>query len=113
MALFARSFTGVFTLAPRAGQAWRLVNGLKRSGNEGNLRVSCEMLLVSSRSLCAEGPLHDLPDFAFADGRPAPETKTQRRWKRRRQAEIDEIARLRAEMAGKEELYTVRNVDKY
>ncbi|EGG22897.1 hypothetical protein DFA_05027 [Cavenderia fasciculata] len=45
----------------RAGENYRLMTGQERSGN-------------------AAGPLHDLPDFHFADGRPAPVTHTQMKW---------------------------------
>ncbi|XP_052010356.1 39S ribosomal protein L52, mitochondrial-like [Xyrauchen texanus] len=53
-----------------AGKKWRLENGLARSGSE-------------------YGPLTDLPDWSFADGRPAPPLKGQIR----RQKQREEFAR--------------------
>ncbi|XP_059806695.1 39S ribosomal protein L52, mitochondrial isoform X2 [Hypanus sabinus] len=50
--------TRAFSCGPvcRAGSQWRLEHGLSRSGTE-------------------YGPLTDLPDWSFADGRPAPPMK--------------------------------------
>ncbi|KAG8596175.1 hypothetical protein GDO81_001762 [Engystomops pustulosus] len=45
-----------------AGQEWRIKHGFARSGSE-------------------YGPLTDLPDWSFADGRPAPQWKGQIRRK--------------------------------
>ncbi|XP_043100475.1 39S ribosomal protein L52, mitochondrial isoform X1 [Puntigrus tetrazona] len=53
-----------------AGRKWRLENGLARSGSE-------------------YGPLTDLPDWSYADGRPAPPLKGQIR----RQKQREEFAR--------------------
>jgi hypothetical protein len=48
----------------RAGQKLRLAQGRGRSGNE-------------------DGPIHDLSDFHFADGRPAPITPKQELWRKK------------------------------
>ncbi|XP_058638431.1 39S ribosomal protein L52, mitochondrial isoform X2 [Onychostoma macrolepis] len=53
-----------------AGKKWRLENGLAHSGSE-------------------YGPLTDLPDWSYADGRPAPLLKGQIR----RQKQREEFAR--------------------
>ncbi|XP_073693705.1 large ribosomal subunit protein mL52 [Garra rufa] len=53
-----------------AGKKWRLENGLARCGSE-------------------YGPLTDLPDWSYADGRPAPPLKGQIR----RQKQREEFAR--------------------
>ncbi|XP_067257586.1 39S ribosomal protein L52, mitochondrial [Chanodichthys erythropterus] len=58
------------TCVTHAGKKWRLENGLARSGSE-------------------YGPLTDLPDWSFADGRPAPPLKGQIR----RQKQREEFAR--------------------
>jgi len=62
-----------------AGQKVRLARGEGRSGNE-------------------DGPLHDLPDWHYADGTPAPETVSQRRWKHKRLSEQQRIFQLTMEM---------------
>ncbi|XP_067870248.1 39S ribosomal protein L52, mitochondrial [Heterodontus francisci] len=54
----------------RAGSQWRLGLGMARSGTE-------------------YGPMTDLPDWSFADGRPAPPLKGQTR----RQQETEKMAR--------------------
>ena len=65
--------------ASAAGQQWRLGTGRSRSGTE-------------------YGPLTDLPDWSFADGRPAPagkgqmkRTQTQRAISRRVQQLLTEV----------------------
>ncbi|XP_051557257.1 39S ribosomal protein L52, mitochondrial [Myxocyprinus asiaticus] len=58
------------TCVTHAGKKWRLENGLARSGSE-------------------YGPLTDLPDWSYADGRPAPPLKGQIR----RQKQREEFAR--------------------
>ncbi|XP_017574243.1 39S ribosomal protein L52, mitochondrial isoform X2 [Pygocentrus nattereri] len=58
------------TCATYAGKKWRLENGLAWTGSE-------------------YGPLTDLPDWSFADGRPAPPLKGQIR----RQQQREEFAR--------------------
>ncbi|XP_018601944.1 39S ribosomal protein L52, mitochondrial-like isoform X2 [Scleropages formosus] len=58
------------SIVSHAGSKWRLEHGLARSGSE-------------------YGPLTDLPDWSFADGRPAPLMKGQLR----RQKEREEFAR--------------------
>ncbi|XP_072544901.1 large ribosomal subunit protein mL52 [Salminus brasiliensis] len=58
------------TCVTHAGKKWRLENGLAWTGSE-------------------YGPLTDLPDWSFADGRPAPPLKGQVR----RQKERAEFAR--------------------
>merc|ERR1711915_522520 len=60
------------TCTSQAGQKWRKENGLSRSGSEF-------------------GPLTDLPDWSFADGRPAPPLKGHLR---RRQAREDLARRI-------------------
>ncbi|XP_026867307.2 39S ribosomal protein L52, mitochondrial isoform X1 [Electrophorus electricus] len=60
-----RSFTS--THATCAGKKWRLENGLSWTGSE-------------------YGPMTDLPDWSYADGRPAPLLKGQVR--RRKQREV-------------------------
>ncbi|XP_022534225.1 39S ribosomal protein L52, mitochondrial [Astyanax mexicanus] len=64
----ARPFSS--TCVTHAGKKWRLENGLARTGSE-------------------YGPLTDLPDWSFADGRPAPPLKGQVR----RRNEREEFAR--------------------
>jgi len=66
-------------LTARAGQRHRLMQGVGRSGNE-------------------DGPLHDLPDWEFADGTPAPTTRKQRTWQIQRQKTAARINRLRKEV---------------
>ncbi|TRY57486.1 hypothetical protein DNTS_014232 [Danionella cerebrum] len=67
------------TCVTQAGRKWRLENGLALSGSE-------------------YGPMTDLPDWSFTDGRPTPPMKGQVR----RQKEREEFARrtvnLNAEM---------------
>ncbi|KAJ0006300.1 hypothetical protein NQD34_013573 [Periophthalmus magnuspinnatus] len=58
------------TCTTQAGQKWRKENGLSRSGSEF-------------------GPLTDLPDWSFADGRPAPPLKGHLR----RRQEREDLAR--------------------
>lgn len=58
------------TCVTHAGKKWRLENGLARGGSE-------------------YGPLTDLPDWSFADGRPSPPLKGQIR----RQKQREEFAR--------------------
>ncbi|XP_069489960.1 large ribosomal subunit protein mL52 [Ambystoma mexicanum] len=58
------------SVVSRAGQEWRIKHGLPAAGTE-------------------YGPLTDLPDWSFVDGRPAPLWKGQVR----RKAEREEFAR--------------------
>ncbi|KAK6467701.1 39S ribosomal protein L52 [Huso huso] len=58
------------TAASQAGSKWRIENGFARSGTE-------------------YGPLTDLPDWSYADGRAAPLLKGQIR----RKQEMEELAR--------------------
>ncbi|XP_077597686.1 large ribosomal subunit protein mL52 [Stigmatopora nigra] len=58
------------TQAVQAGEKWRLQHSLARSGTE-------------------YGPMTDLPDWSYADGRPAPPAKGMLR----RQKEREELAR--------------------
>ncbi|KYQ93696.1 hypothetical protein DLAC_05084 [Tieghemostelium lacteum] len=60
-----RQLLNIYT---RAGESYRLSAGKMRSGNE-------------------DGPLHDLPDFHFADGREVPLTETQKKWMKTRENE--------------------------
>jgi len=43
------------------------------------------------RSGNEDGPIHDLPDFEFVDGRHLPETLKQRKWKAKRVTEKNRI----------------------
>eukprot|EP01115_Flamella_aegyptia_P004668 TRINITY_DN199_c0_g2_i1.p1 TRINITY_DN199_c0_g2~~TRINITY_DN199_c0_g2_i1.p1 ORF type:complete len:93 (-),score=17.69 TRINITY_DN199_c0_g2_i1:45-323(-) len=63
----------------RGGLNWRQRLGLHRSGNE-------------------TGPLHDEPDFKFEDGSLAPKTPKQKKWERRRQAQLERIEDLKIEL---------------
>ncbi|CAG5929144.1 unnamed protein product [Menidia menidia] len=63
----------------RAGEQWRKDNGLARSGSE-------------------YGPLTDLPDWSFADGRPAPLMKGQMKRKQEREALARRIVMLSSEV---------------
>lgn len=65
--------------AVAAGQKWRLRQGKARSGNE-------------------YGPLTDLPDWSYVDGRPAPATKGQQRRAQRQRVLNERILRLMREM---------------
>lgn len=60
-------------------QKLRLAQGRGRSGNE-------------------DGPIHDLSDFHFADGRPAPITPKQELWRKKREMEKQRITFLAKEM---------------
>ncbi|OCT98010.1 39S ribosomal protein L52, mitochondrial isoform X1 [Xenopus laevis] len=62
-----------------AGQDWRVRRGFARSGSE-------------------YGPLTDLPDWSFADGRPAPPWKGQIRRKEEREALARRVVLLSTEM---------------
>ncbi|KAM8881406.1 large ribosomal subunit protein mL52 [Synchiropus picturatus] len=61
------------------GQKWRKENGLPRSGSE-------------------YGPLTDLPDWSFADGRPAPPMKGMLRRRQEREALSRRIVMLNSEV---------------
>eukprot|EP01126_Amoeba_proteus_P009963 TRINITY_DN13839_c0_g1_i1.p1 TRINITY_DN13839_c0_g1~~TRINITY_DN13839_c0_g1_i1.p1 ORF type:complete len:102 (-),score=13.92 TRINITY_DN13839_c0_g1_i1:66-371(-) len=50
------------------------------------------------RSGNQSGPLHDWPDFYFADGTPAPETPKQLKWKSQREAERQRCEKLQDEV---------------
>ncbi|XP_065827616.1 large ribosomal subunit protein mL52-like [Oscarella lobularis] len=65
---------GTFPVA-LAGQKWRIEKGMARSGNE-------------------YGPLTDLPDWSYADGRPAPESKAKVIRKRRQEHLAERIKTL-------------------
>ncbi|TNN71977.1 39S ribosomal protein L52, mitochondrial [Liparis tanakae] len=67
------------TCGARAGQEWRKEHGLARSGSE-------------------YGPLTDLPDWSFADGRPAPLLKGQLRRKQEREVLSRRIVMLSSEV---------------
>ncbi|XP_069575058.1 large ribosomal subunit protein mL52 [Brachyistius frenatus] len=69
------------TCGVRAGEKWRKEHGLSRSGTE-------------------YGPLTDLPDWSFADGRPAPLMKGQLRRRQEREALARRIVMLNSEMDG-------------
>ncbi|XP_076017405.1 large ribosomal subunit protein mL52 [Genypterus blacodes] len=65
--------------AAQAGQKWRTEHGLSRSGSE-------------------YGPLTDLPDWSFADGRPAPPLKGQLRRRQEREVLARRIVMLDSEI---------------
>ncbi|CAL9694646.1 unnamed protein product [Knipowitschia caucasica] len=65
----------------QAGQKFRRENGLSRTGSEF-------------------GPLTDLPDWSFADGRPAPPLKGHLRRRQERETQARRIAMLSSEMDG-------------
>uniref|UniRef100_A0A8D3BUW9 Large ribosomal subunit protein mL52 n=1 Tax=Scophthalmus maximus TaxID=52904 RepID=A0A8D3BUW9_SCOMX len=67
------------TLGAQGGEKWRKEHGLPRSGTE-------------------YGPLTDLPDWSFADGRAAPPMKGQLRRKQEREVIARRIVMLNAEM---------------
>ncbi|XP_024143956.1 39S ribosomal protein L52, mitochondrial [Oryzias melastigma] len=67
------------TCGVRAGEKWRQEHGLSRSGTE-------------------YGPLTDLPDWSYADGRPAPPMKGQLRRKQEREVLARRIVMLNTEM---------------
>ncbi|XP_062501227.1 large ribosomal subunit protein mL52-like [Corticium candelabrum] len=62
-----------------AGQKWRVSKGLARSGNE-------------------YGPLTDLPDWSYANGQPAPDSKRKIARQRRREAVATRVLTLTQEM---------------
>ncbi|XP_030609182.1 large ribosomal subunit protein mL52 [Archocentrus centrarchus] len=67
------------TCGVQAGEKWRKEHGLARSGTE-------------------YGPLTDLPDWSFADGRPAPPMKGQLRRRQEREALARRIVMLNSEV---------------
>ncbi|XP_008281589.1 large ribosomal subunit protein mL52 [Stegastes partitus] len=67
------------TCGVQAGQKWRTEHGLARSGTE-------------------YGPLTDLPDWSFADGRPAPPLKGQLRRREEKEALAKRIVTLSSEV---------------
>ncbi|KAM3590384.1 uncharacterized protein V6R79_008505 [Siganus canaliculatus] len=67
------------TCRVQAGEKWRKEHGLARSGTE-------------------YGPLTDLPDWSYADGRPAPPMKGQLRRKQEREVLARRIVMLNAEV---------------
>ncbi|KAG7241576.1 hypothetical protein INR49_025496 [Caranx melampygus] len=67
------------TCGVQAGDKWRKEHGLSRSGTE-------------------YGPLTDLPDWSYADGRPAPLLKGQLRRRQEREVIAQRIVMLSAEM---------------
>ncbi|XP_054457737.1 39S ribosomal protein L52, mitochondrial [Anoplopoma fimbria] len=67
------------TCGAQGGEKWRKEHGLARSGTE-------------------YGPLTDLPDWSFADGRPAPPLKGQLRRKQEREALARRIVMLDSEV---------------
>ncbi|KAK5599064.1 hypothetical protein CRENBAI_026347 [Crenichthys baileyi] len=68
-----------FTCGVQAGQKWRLEHGLSRSGTE-------------------YGPLTDLPDWSFEDGRPAPPLKGQLRRRQEKEVLARRIVMLTSEV---------------
>ncbi|KAN0045415.1 hypothetical protein ACTA71_005793 [Dictyostelium dimigraforme] len=75
----------------RAGQKHRLSLGIARSGNE-------------------EGPLHDLPDFHYANGDLAAPTNKQKKWIRSRANEAKILEEIKSEVES--ERYKVINAIK-
>uniref|UniRef100_A0A665V503 Large ribosomal subunit protein mL52 n=1 Tax=Echeneis naucrates TaxID=173247 RepID=A0A665V503_ECHNA len=67
------------TCGVQAGEKWRKQHGLARSGTE-------------------YGPLTDLPDWSYADGRPAPPMKGHLRRRQEREVTARRIVMLNAEM---------------
>ncbi|XP_061664755.1 39S ribosomal protein L52, mitochondrial [Syngnathoides biaculeatus] len=67
------------TTGAQAGEKWRKEHGLARSGTE-------------------YGPLTDLPDWSFADGRPAPPMKGTLRRRREREELARRIVMLDSEI---------------
>ncbi|KAL3046294.1 hypothetical protein OYC64_004326 [Pagothenia borchgrevinki] len=67
------------TCAVQGGEKWRKENGIARSGSE-------------------YGPMTDLPDWSFADGRPAPLLKGQLRRKQEREDLARRIVMLSSEV---------------
>uniref|UniRef100_UPI0037E99400 large ribosomal subunit protein mL52 n=1 Tax=Semicossyphus pulcher TaxID=241346 RepID=UPI0037E99400 len=67
------------TCGVQAGDKWRRENGLSRTGSE-------------------YGPLTDLPDWSFADGRPAPPMRGQLRRKQEREVTARRIVMLSSEV---------------
>ncbi|XP_051285284.1 39S ribosomal protein L52, mitochondrial [Dicentrarchus labrax] len=67
------------TRGAQAGEKWRKEQGLARSGTE-------------------YGPMTDLPDWSYADGRPAPLMKGQLRRKQEREDLARRIVMLSTEM---------------
>ncbi|KAM9827888.1 large ribosomal subunit protein mL52 [Neosynchiropus ocellatus] len=67
------------TCSLQGGQSWRKDHGLPRSGSE-------------------YGPLTDLPDWSFADGRPAPPMKGMLRRRQEREALARRIVMLNSEV---------------
>ncbi|XP_034019976.1 39S ribosomal protein L52, mitochondrial [Thalassophryne amazonica] len=67
------------TCGCQAGDKWRNEHGLARSGSE-------------------YGPMTDLPDWSFADGRPAPPSKGYLRRRQTREALSRRIVMLNSEM---------------
>ncbi|XP_013887932.1 large ribosomal subunit protein mL52 [Austrofundulus limnaeus] len=75
--LSSRKFSA--TCGVQGGEKWRIQHGLARIGTE-------------------YGPLTDLPDWSFADGRPAPPMKNQLRRREEREALSRRIVMLSTEM---------------
>ncbi|KAM4564207.1 large ribosomal subunit protein mL52 [Fundulus diaphanus] len=75
--LSSRHFSS--TRGLQAGQKWRTEHGLSRSGTE-------------------YGPLTDLPDWSFEDGRPAPPLKGQLRRRQEKEALARRIVMLNSEV---------------
>ncbi|XP_064787550.1 39S ribosomal protein L52, mitochondrial isoform X3 [Oncorhynchus masou masou] len=73
----SRCFTT--TCGAPAGIKWRTENGLARSGTE-------------------YGPMTDLPDWSFADGRPAPPLKGQLRRRQERETLARRVVNLSSEV---------------
>ncbi|XP_060886958.1 39S ribosomal protein L52, mitochondrial [Labrus mixtus] len=67
------------TCGVRAGDKWRKEHGLSRTGSE-------------------YGPLTDLPDWSFADGRPAPPLKGHLKRKQQREDTARRIVMLSSEV---------------
>lgn len=60
----------------------------------------------------ATGPLHDLSDYHFTDGRATQETNTQRIWRIKREAEQSRRQRLEREMVELHLKWQARDLEK-
>ncbi|XP_076828677.1 large ribosomal subunit protein mL52-like [Brachyhypopomus gauderio] len=85
-----RTFTS--TRAACAGKKWRLENGLSWTGSE-------------------YGPLTDLPDWSYADGRPAPLLKGQVRRQKQREDFARRAVYLNAEVDQGMETWKMKKKD--
>jgi large subunit ribosomal protein L52 len=59
-------------------------------------RAGQKILLAQGKGRCGNnlGPLHDLPDWEYADGTPAPLTRKEQQWKDDRRRFEEKVTRL-------------------